>query len=92
MVFNNDSNTTPCPECGEDMPLMTWTGKKPCCARCSGATVTNDLSKIDTSLDFDYVDEGEQKCLHEALEESLPENQKGGPHMLVCNCPKCSVI
>lgn len=34
----------------------------------------------------------DEPCAHEQLEKSLPENQRGGPHMLVCNCPKCRPI
>lgn len=34
----------------------------------------------------------DEDCAHEQLEKSLPPNQRGGPHMLVCNCPKCRPI
>lgn len=36
------------------------------------------------------TEESEDACLHDALERSLPENQKGGTHLLACPCPKCS--
>lgn len=29
-------------------------------------------------------------CLHEEMDKSLPPNQRGGPHMLACPCPKCN--
>lgn len=29
-----DSGTTPCPDCGEDMPMTSWVGPKPKCEDC----------------------------------------------------------
>lgn len=43
---------------------------------------------MEITRDMDPEERGQ--CLHEALEESLPENQKGGAHMLSCPCPKCT--
>jgi len=34
------AGTTPCPECGEPMPMVSWTDKKPKCQRCSDSTIT----------------------------------------------------
>lgn len=38
MSLSGSSKTT-CPECGKRMPLVTWTGEKPKCSKCAGATV-----------------------------------------------------
>lgn len=109
-MLNSGGATTPCPECGEPMGLVTWVGEKPSCARCSGATTvgTPDLGSGSDLDDYEDAKEtlesyeemmdtirdiepSDQDCLHEALERSLPRNQRGGPHMLVCNCPKCTI-
>jgi hypothetical protein len=84
--FGNSSGTTPCPECGNPMGLVSWVGEKPVCAGCAGATTTNFDYKSELSFD-----DGEE-CAHEILEENLPLSMKGEPHHLVCNCPKCSII
>jgi hypothetical protein len=79
-------STTSCPSCGRDMGMVTWVGEKPECAACSGCTTTN-IRLGDFNLDDD-----DDSCLHEQLEQSLPENQRDGAHMLVCNCPMCRTI
>lgn len=33
--LDNDPGTTTCPECGDKMPLVSWTGKKPLCSACA---------------------------------------------------------
>jgi hypothetical protein len=64
--------------------MVTWVGEKPECAACSGATTVG--------LELGLSDSTEDSCLHEQLEQSLPENQRDGAHMLVCNCPMCRTI
>lgn len=34
----NNTNTTECPECGNQMGMVAWTGKKPVCHRCAETT------------------------------------------------------
>lgn len=75
-----------CPTCGGARPMVTWTGGEPPeCAACAGATVVGNGFLGTKRRDNDG-------CLHDALERSRPPNRKGDPHMLVCNCPKCSII
>lgn len=33
-ISNPNPATTDCPECGNEMPLVTWTGPKPLCRAC----------------------------------------------------------
>lgn len=35
------NGTTPCPDCGDEMPLVTWTGQKPKCRSCARKDRTN---------------------------------------------------
>lgn len=84
--INSDSSTTTCPECGREMPLVTYYGQKPKCARCNGTTfVEYGGQGIGRSFE-----PNEQECLHEALDEHLPPNEQGGARLLACPCPKCS--
>lgn len=64
-----DAGTTTCPECGDRMPLVTYTGEKPVCAKCAGMTTTGVLN-IDTNMKLDGMDFDESDCLHDALERS----------------------
>lgn len=89
VLFDNSPGTTPCPNCGEPMGMVSWVGEKPVCAACAGATTTG-FPKLGGGPDFDS--DNEESCLHDALEKSLPPNQRGGPHNLACNCPKCTPI
>jgi len=82
VLVDFDSSTTSCPECGKEMPLTTWAGEKP---RCYSCAMTEQMKSYGSELEF-----SEESCLHEGLENSKPENQKGGAHMLACSCPKCS--
>jgi len=59
-------------------------------------TADNSTSNLDPPVYKDLrTDElyemDRNDCLHEQLERSRPENMKGNPHMLVCNCPKCRI-
>jgi len=83
--LNSDSGTTPCPECGKPMGLVTWTGEKPVCHRCSGATTTGTPVLRDT----EPIDSNEEGCLHEGLSERRPD-YLDGVHHIACPCPKCS--
>lgn len=31
----DNTSTTPCPECGDPMPMVTWHGEKPLCQKCA---------------------------------------------------------
>lgn len=40
-----NDGTTPCPDCGEPMPMVTWTGTKPKCKKCrrsQGSNISGD--------------------------------------------------
>lgn len=42
-LSSSPNGTTPCPECGDPMPMVTWTGEKPVCRKCSRSNSTTDL-------------------------------------------------
>ena len=51
-LSNNNTSTTPCPECGEPMPMVTWVGAKPKCRACQrkGDSRPNYVFNIDGSI------------------------------------------
>jgi len=34
VTTRNPTGTTPCPSCGDPMPMTTWVGPKPLCKKC----------------------------------------------------------
>jgi hypothetical protein len=78
MVSIRSSSMTDCPNCGREMPMVTWVGEKPRCYRC----------RNNESWDV-WQDDEDEKCLHEALNEKTPPYNN--THNLVCNCPKCTI-
>lgn len=38
----DDVGTTPCPDCGDPMPFVTWSGPKPKCRKCRGSDGIGD--------------------------------------------------
>lgn len=79
-MLQNNSNETECPQCGRPMGLISYVGKKPTCNNC--ADVTDYPTPANDSEDIE--------CLHEQLSKRTPDHLDGA-HMLVCNCPKCSI-
>lgn len=94
---NSGSGTTSCPECGDPMPMVMWGGTKPVCDSCADGNKTT-VGDVNLHHIIEEDEPGYRRerigygrgCLHDMFEESKPDGEKSGVHMLVCNCPRCT--